>query len=161
MSIYADLLGSDWKTLPEPIRRLHVTGGEGNLRIDRKGLVRFLPFLPPAGEKISIQLRIIRTGDKEKWIRTFDGVHVVNSVQRTERGAILERFGPLQITTTLEASSDALRYHLTGARFLGMKIPFNWLPKTFVSELVEGPFVRVTVRMGEGQFAYSGLIHPR
>ena len=161
MSIYADLLGSDWKVLPEPIRRLHVAGGEGPFRVDRKRWVRFLPLLPPAGEKISINLRVIRKGETEKWIRTFDGVHVVNSVQKTDRGAIVEKFGPLQITMTLEVSSDALRYHLTGARFLGMKIPFNWLPKTFASELVEGPFVRVTVRMGEGQFAYSGLIHPR
>lgn len=161
MSIYADLLGAEWKTVPEPIRRLHQYGGEGTFRVDRKGIARFLPFLPPAGEKISIQLRVNRTGEAEKWTRTFDGVHIVKSVQRSSRGAIIERFGPLEIAMTLEQAADALRYHLVGARFLGMTIPFRWLPRTFASELLEGPFVRVTVRIADGQFAYSGLVHPR
>lgn len=161
MSIYADLLGTDWKVLPESIRRLHEYGGEGTFRVDRKGIARFFPLLPPAGEKISIQLRVIRKDDTERWIRTFDGVHVVNTVQKTSRGAIVERFGPMEITMTLEATAEALRYHLVGARFLGMKIPFGWLPRTFASELAEGPFVRVTVRVADGKFAYSGLIHPR
>ena len=160
MSIYSDLLGSVWKVLPDSVRRLHETGGQGNFRIERHGIARFLPFLPPAGEKISIDLRIQHNPDQERWIRTFDGVHVYKSLQKTARGAITERIGPLSFTMTLSATSEALRYNLIGARFLGLKIPFGWLPRTVASELAEGPFVRVIVRIGD-VFAYSGLVHPR
>jgi hypothetical protein len=159
-ALYADLLGTNWKVLPESVRRLHENGGEGTFRVERRGIARFLPFLPPAGEKISIHLRVVRTGDAERWIRTFDGVHVVNSVQRSSRGAIIERFGPISISMTLAVSSDALRYHLVGIRILGIKIPFSWLPRTVASELTEGPFVRVVVRIGDS-FAYSGVVRPR
>lgn len=161
MSIYADLLGSGWKVLPESVRRLHEAGGEGTFRVERHGIARFLPFLPPAGEKISIHLRVIRTGETERWIRTFDGVHVVKSVQRMTRGMIIERFGAVAVGMTIAASADALRYHLVEIRVLGIKIPFGWLPRTVASELAEGPFVRVVVRIGEKNFAYSGLVHPR
>ena len=160
MSIYADLLGSVWKGLPESVRRLHENGGEGTFRVERHGIARFLPFLPPAGEKISIHLKIVRGGEDERWIRTFDNVHVYKSVQRVSRGMIRERIGPLSFTMTLEATRDALRYHLTEVRVLGMKIPFDWLPRVVGSELAEGRFVRVVVRIGD-KFAYSGLIHPR
>ena len=119
MSIYADLLGSGWKVLPESVRRLHEAGGEGTFRIERHGIARFLPFLPPAGEKISIHLRVIRTGETERWIRTFDGVHVVKSAQRMTRGMIVERFGAVAVGMTIAASADALRYHLVEIRILG------------------------------------------
>lgn len=160
MSIYADVLGSVWKVLPESVRRLHENGGEGTFHVERHGIARFLPFLPPAGEKISIHLRVIRGVDEERWIRTFDSVHVVNSVQRAGRGGIREKIGPLSFTMTLEATRDALRYHLVEARFLSIRVPFGWLPRVVASELGEGRAVRVVVRVGEN-FSYSGLIHPR
>ena len=98
--------------------------------------------------------------DDERWIRTFDGVHVYKSLQKVSRGAITERIGPLRITMTLAASSEALRYNLIEVRILGMKVPFQWLPRTVASELAEGPFVRVVVRIGD-KFNYGGLVHPR
>ncbi len=160
MSIYEDLLGTNWKVLPDSVRRLHENGGEGNFRVERHGIARFLPFLPPAGEKISIHLRVIRDPAADRWIRTFDGVHVFKSIQRVSKAQIVERIGPIAVSMSLAASSDALRYHLTGARFLGLQIPFRWLPRVVASELGEGAFVRVIVRVGDA-FAYSGLIRPR
>ena len=160
MTIYADLLGSNWNVLPESVRRLHETGGEGSFRIERRGIARFLPFLPPAGDKISIDLRVLRRPEDERWIRTFDGVHVVKSTQRALRGAIEERLGPMKFSMTLSVSSEALRYHLIELRILGMMVPFKWLPRVVVSELAEGPFVRVVVRIGDA-FTYGGLVHPR
>ena len=160
MTIYEDLLGSNWKVLPESVRRLHEVGAEGNFRVERKRIARFLPFLPPAGEKISINLRVVHQPHRERWIRTFDGVHVVASNQRATRGTIVERIGICTITYTLAASSEALRYNLIEVRVLGLKIPFHWLPRVVASELAEGPFVRVIVRIGD-DFSYSGLVHPR
>jgi hypothetical protein len=160
MTIYEELLGSDWKVLPPSVRRLHEAGGEGSFRIERRGIARFLPFLPPAGEKISIDLRVKQIGDSERWTRTFDTVCVVKSVQRTRRGEIHERIGPLSITMTLDPGPDALRYNLIGARLLGVKIPFKWLPRVFASEMGEGVFVRVVVRIGDS-FNYGGLVRPR
>jgi hypothetical protein len=135
-------------------------GGEGHFRIERRGVARFLPFLPPAGEKISIDLRLTHTPKGERWVRTFDTVHVVRSMQTTRRGEIHERIGPFMIVMTLDASPEALRYNLIGASFLGVRIPFNWLPRVFASEMGEGPFVRVVVRVGES-FNYGGLVRPR
>ena len=160
MTIYEDLLGATWKILPESVRRLHEVGGEGTFRVERFGFAKFLWFLPPAGEKISINLRVSRKEDAETWTRIFDGVHVVKTTQKTTRGEIHERIGPVSVTMTLSPSPEALRYNLIGARFLGMKIPQNWLPRVVASELGEGPFVRVVVRVGE-KFNYSGLIRPR
>ena len=160
MTIYEDLLGVVWKTLPESVRRLHEVGGEGTFRVERLGFTRFLWFLPPAGEKISINLRVSRKSDTETWTRIFDGVHVVKSTQKTTRGEIHERVGPLSFAMTLSPSPEALRYNLIGARFLGIKVPFKWLPRVVASELGEGPFVRVVVRVGD-KFNYSGLVRPR
>jgi hypothetical protein len=160
LTIYEDLLGVAWKTLPDSVRRLHEVGGEGTFRIERKGIARLMWFLPPAGEKISIDLRVVRKEEKEIWTRTFDSVHVIKSRQTTSRGEIHERIGPVSVAMTLSPGHDALRYHLIGVRFLGIKIPFNWLPRVVASEMGEGPFVRVIVRVAD-KFSYSGLVRPR
>lgn len=160
MSIYAEALGSGWRNLSEPIRRLHENGAEGTFRVERRGIARFLPLLPPAGEKISIHLRVVPTPAGERWIRTFDGVHVISSTQRVSRGSIVERFGAMTITMSVAPSGDALRYHLMEARVLGLRLPQSWLPRTVASELTEGPFVRIVVKIGE-KFGYSGLLRPR
>ena len=160
MSVYADLLGSGWKGVPEAIRRLHENGAEGTVRVERHGIARILPLLPPAGEKVSLHIRVVRSGDGERWIRTFDGVHVLTSSVKSARGAIVERWGALQTTMTLAVSSDALRYYVTEARVIGAQLPPRWVPRIVASELVEGPFVRVLLKVGEA-FTYSGVLRPR
>lgn len=159
MSIYADALGAEWRVLPEAVRALHERGGEGTFRVTRRGLARLIPGLPAAGERVPIDLRVVRRGDTETWTRTFDGHHVVASAQRLRGNVIDERIGVVSIRMALVAAPDALRYRVLRVRLLGIPVPRLFLPPISASEAGEGEIVRVDIRVGR-LFGYEGTIRP-
>jgi hypothetical protein len=131
--VYDALLGDAWRLLPDSIRTLHEAGtvrrAEGLFRV-RIGtnviarLIARIGGMPPAAEAVAVTLVVTPQPDGEEWRRTFGGALLVSS-QRLSGGSIVERFGAVEVTFTLEADDSTLRYVFEGGsiRLLGVAIP--------------------------------------
>jgi hypothetical protein len=159
-SPYRDIVGSAaWDALPRVLHDLHERGGDGTLVVTARGIARLFTFLgyAPSEGNAPATLRIERTDDGERWIRTFRD-EVFTTEQRVVRGSIHERFGPfeLQFKVTVRGG-NALLYEAMALRLFGVKIPS---PRLEASERADGPRVHVSVGVGKS-FRYTGFIVPR
>jgi hypothetical protein len=133
-SLYRRLLGPALDTLPPTLQKFHdvetewqghadfkITRGRGWLR----GLIAWVGGLPPAGDAVPMELRIVAEGEAERWIRQF-GRHRLESVQRAWKGLMVESFGAITLGFRLVIDRDAVRLVPARAWVLGIPWPL-WL----------------------------------
>lgn len=133
-ALYRRLLGDAFDSLPPTLRDFHdveqerhfravfrITRGRGPLR----GLLCRLGRLPPAGEQVPLRLRVVPEGNRERWVRDFDG-HRLESVQWTAGGLLIEALGPLRLAFRVTVDGPALRLETVQAWVLGVNWPL-WL----------------------------------
>src|SRR5258707_15637629 len=102
LSLYRRVLGPQFDSLPEVLRRFHGASGggraHGTLRVERaagwlrNSLASLLGF-PAAGEAVPVHLQIDVDRDRERWVREFGG-HKLVTVQWARDGYLMERAGP-------------------------------------------------------------------
>ena len=148
MPLYRRLLGPDWGTLAEAVRRNHYDGfpfrAVGTFQI-RHGthpvgcLLARLSGMPPPGLAVDTVLVIREHGDGERWLRQFDG-RAFATTQGARDGLLVERFGPMEIRLRLIARDGALHYRQVGAACrlgpLLLPIPRGMAPRV---EAIEAP----------------------
>lgn len=177
VGLYGALLGDRTGELAPQITALHASHGctraSGVLSVTRGGhplarLLAVLLRLPPAGEAVPIGLEIARHGTQERWWRRFGDARVLTSCQMASGcGALLERYGLLELRFDVAVAHRALELHSTGARVavrgLGVALPGWLLPQVRAVVAPSGPraacvHVRVEVPVAGLLLAYEGTI---
>ncbi|BCM16298.1 SDR family oxidoreductase [Mesorhizobium sp. J8] len=146
-SLYPDLLGDAWKSLPGEISVMHegTTMADGRASVERgSGMISRLAArmagFPPGAPDIPVKVRFVADGQGESWIRTF-GAHGFSSRQFAGRGRserlLCERFGPLTFAMALVVDGNRLRLVLRRWSFLGLPLPMWLCPRSNAYETVE------------------------
>jgi hypothetical protein len=142
--LYARLLGEDWPTVADEVRRAHYD----DRSLERRGLFRVhrgigfaaraiaaLMRLPPAAEGVPVDLRIEAVGDGERWIRHFGRKRLTTYQRPLPDGLLGERFGPMELAFRVTVIEGEIRYASIGARLrVG---PFGIPLPRFLSPRVE------------------------
>src|SRR2546423_10375996 len=124
-NLYRDVVGSAaWDALPGALHDLHERGGDGTLVVTSRGVARLcslLGFAPSPGSA-AVTLRIERTAEGERWVRTFNG-EVFATSQTAKRGLLAERVGPFELLLRVSAQRGTLQYDVIGLRLFGIPVP--------------------------------------
>ncbi|RUL73656.1 DUF4166 domain-containing protein [Dyella choica] len=136
--LFPSLLGQTaWRSLPEPVRRLHgadarviargLADVEGDNNLVLRALRRLLGLPHPAPEQ-ALEVCIERSGSSETWKRRF-ALGRMQSTLRNDATAshLLERLGPITLRFKLVPDAHGVTWHLNGAWMLGVRVPRLWL----------------------------------
>jgi hypothetical protein len=132
LPLYRRLLGERFEALPEVLRRFHdrPEGGRahGRLTIERgpgplRSFLAELLRMPKPGKDVPVTLRVVVEGERERWVRDFGGRCIVETVQWTEGGLLMEALGPTRFASELILDGPTLRYEFRRAWSLGLPLP--------------------------------------
>lgn len=132
--IYARLLGPAWHDLDETLRRGRCGDsgvfGRGVFRVDRGGrllgrVAGWLLGLPPAAERVAVELRVEPTAWGERWERRFGSRPLVTTVREVAGGLLAERWGILEFHFRLTPLGGAMEHRQERA---GLRLGRLWLP---------------------------------
>ena len=135
---FTDALGSDYGTLPAPLRDLHTVidlrrwRGQADITRGRSIAARLFCTLigfPRQAREVPVEVTMERRGEAEIWVRDFGGRRFRSHLSRGGRpthGAICERFGLLSFDIDLGVSEGRLSYPVVAGRLLGIPLP-RWL----------------------------------
>lgn len=153
-SLYPQLLGSAFATLPAQVQALHSAraarrwSGVAEVRRGRGLLARIVGGLfgfPPRGSAVPVSVAFTPERGGERWTRDFAGRRF-SSWQRRGQGRndalLVERFGPIDVALALVVEEDRLQLVARRWSCLGIPLPAALLPggRTFETER-EGRFV--------------------
>jgi hypothetical protein len=159
VGLYPQVLGADWHSLAEPVRRLHTPGAivraAGTFRV-RRGtnrlarLLAWLACLPAECDSVDLQLVVTPMGDTEEWRRHFGG-RPFATIQGARGGLLIERTGLTELWFELDVVDGALRYQSTRSalRLAFVRVPLpSWLsPRVQASETQMAGMVSVSVEV--------------
>jgi hypothetical protein len=171
-SLYRRILGAEFDALPEVLRRFHDAGGEsrarGTFRVERgagwlRNAIAAILGMPPAGSDVPVRLRVVAEGDRERWIRDFDG-HRVETVEWARGDLLMERSGPVCFSCSLVLDGSRLIYEFRRAWFAGVPIP-RWLSphvESYLDADVSGwrVVVRIFAPIVGRLVSYEGWVEP-
>jgi hypothetical protein len=165
-ALYAQLLGSSWLQVAEPVRLAHGTEStvraHGRLRIEhgRSRFARFLARLlrlPRASDAAETQLIITSRADGDEWCRIFDDRRLDTLQYEAGDGELAERIGILEFRFRLEASEGSLLFRQLEVAILcgsvRLRLPAAWAPRV---EAREDPAGTHQIRVHVG-VAFPGL----
>jgi hypothetical protein len=122
-SLYRRILGARFDELPEVLRRFHGTPGGGRARGTlqvkraggplRNGLASLLG-LPRTGTDVSVRLEVEIEGDRERWVRNFQGQRL-ETVQWARGDLLMESYGPTTFSSALVVEGSCLCYEFRRA----------------------------------------------
>ncbi len=159
--------------LPAPVRRLHrggafageawIEGAEGWMGAS----VARIAGLPRPGAAVPVRLVIAADVTGETWIRDFDTHRFASRLMPSAHpGCVVEKVGPLAVTSVVEASTEGTRQRVQGWHCLGIPLP-GWLaPRAAAVEGVDtaGRYtfdVALTLPLGLGRITrYRGWLTP-
>ena len=131
---FAVLLGGDFATLPDVVRRLHAGGRRryaGRATVDRGSnalgdLMGWIAGLPPAAADAPIVVEMEPGDGAEQWTRRF-GAHAMTSRLRAGADGLLhERLGTVTFRFRLAADGGGIAWRVAGVRALGLPLPARW-----------------------------------
>ncbi len=144
MPAFARVLGPAFDTLPEAIRRTHMTAGlsrwTGRADILRGSglwsrLLGTLFGFPQAGTGIDVEVTKTVTRHGENWIRRFGTRRFRSHLAASARG-MTERFGPFTFDLDLTVKDAALHYPVRAGRVGPVPLPGWLLPRAEAREIV-------------------------
>lgn len=133
-SLYARLLGPAFDELDEALRRGRCGGtgvsGHAVFRVERSGgfpgrVIGRLLRLPPAAERVAVELRVEPTVWGERWERRFGTRRLVTTVREVAGGLLAERFGILEFHFRLTPLGGAMEHR---QQRVGLRLGRLWLP---------------------------------
>jgi hypothetical protein len=135
LTIYQQVLGEKFSSLPTRIRTLHGLEGKstytGRTDIQRGRnplavLCALLTGLPPAMRDAPTRVEFLADYRREIWQRDFDGKRMSSTL--TCRGGLLcERLGAVQFRFELQAGGGEIWWIVRGVRLLGLlPLPAAW-----------------------------------
>jgi hypothetical protein len=150
-SPFQQLLGPDFATLPEPVRRLHglavdaTTEGRADI-VAAKGflpsLICKLSGLPGAGRDVPVTVAFHTDGNgAEFWRRSFAGRRYASGFTAgagRHVGLLCERFFPFVFFHRLTASPQGLQWDLVAWRLLWLPLPRFLMPPAVCFESGDG-----------------------
>ncbi len=138
-------LGDGVLALPDVVRDLHgvlhrrrwagravITRGRGFLA----RLICQIVGFPVAGQDVSVEVSMHRSGQVEYWVRDFGGKRFRSALTVSKAGGVWERFGPFAFEIALEVSDGRLGYPVRRARLFGLPWPMALTPKSDTFEAV-------------------------
>jgi len=169
---YSEVLGGAWQELPPAVQRCLTAPlvAHGSLKVyapssrTARAVARLIK-LPPAGDDVKASVELREVGKDVEWVRTFDGMRAV-SVQRLDRGALLETAEPFRLQLVPRVKGRALAISSGKLWIYGMPAP-RWLGPAIKAKLSEGPddvSWQVSVWIGHpwlgGFCEYEGVMRP-
>jgi Domain of unknown function (DUF4166) len=115
-----------------------VTVERGTSSIAR--LLGALTSLPPALQAAPIRVRIDVQKDKERWMRTYSGTHVMSSTLYKSGGALVERAGPAALTFRVIARDAGMDWQLEKVSMLGIPLPAKWFEISARVDMQQGRY---------------------
>lgn len=172
-SLYRRILGAQFDTLPEVLRRFHDTPGggqaRGTLSVKRPparlhNTLANLLGLPRSGTDVPVRLHVTVEQDRERWVRHFNE-HVLQSVQWAQGDRLMEAIGPSTISCSLVVDGANLRYEFGRAWFCGIPLPRWFAPyvESWLTAHDESWYVTVRIfapLLGE-LIHYEGWLQPQ
>ncbi len=170
--LYRRVLGARFDALPEVLRRFHDAPGggraRGTLRVERasgplRNALASLLRLPKSGEHVSVMLEVAIEGDRERWVRHFEGRRL-ETVQWARGDLLMESFGPTAFSSALVVDESCLHYEFRRAWLIGIPLPRQLAPLVDgradagdggwnLTVRIEAPFVGKLVQ-------YQGWVEP-
>lgn len=137
MSLYGEILGERFASLPQSVQRMHqprprlsaagrcsVRRGKGFLVPVIAAIMRF----PEPGEDLPLHFEIEALEGAERWRRRFAGSELVSTF-RAHAGRLRENMGPLCLEQNLDLRADGLHLVPCRAWFLGVPLPHFLVPR--------------------------------
>ena len=149
MSLFAQLLGSDYRLLPAAVRAVHDSEGTlllaGRSEVERRPgplswAVCALMGLPERGREVVVTVEVIRRDGSEIWKRRFGNRRYQSTLSprpAEQEGWVVEHFRPFQFAFALRAEPDRLVLDLREWRFLGLRMPNFLRPRCIAEEREE------------------------
>lgn len=141
MTLYESVLGDRFGALPVVLQRFHGRSdgrAHGVLRVVRgRGVVvrlaAWIMNMPPASERVGVELSIAVEGGREVWTRSFSipGVARARPMitrQWREDGYLVEAVGPSQTYFELESEPEGMRFTQRRCKILGITVPRRLAP---------------------------------
>jgi hypothetical protein len=171
-TLYRRLLAERFEMLPDVLRDFHglpsggvargvlcVTRGKGRLCSALADRMR----LPPHGARVAVRLRVVVEGERERWVREFDGI-LFQTVQWVHAGLLIETAGPLRFGFQVVASPEGLGFEQKRGWLYGLPLPRALTPQIW-AEATAGEAswtidVRVTVPFVGLLARYYGEVTP-
>ena len=137
-TLYERLLGDAWQALPDVLKQVHGTdaqfaaSGEMDVTLGRfigAGLVRWALRMPRTEERVPVELRVRREGEREHWDRRIGSWRFLTE-QWAEGSLLIERYGSLLFPMAVTSDSESLTHWSDRMllRALGRRWPFpSWL----------------------------------
>jgi hypothetical protein len=120
-----------------------------------------LTSLPPTLRNAPIRIRIDVAGDKERWIRTYAGAHVMSSTLYRDGGALIEKVGPAALTFQTVERDAGMDWRLQKVSLLGIPLPAAWFEISARVDMQQGQyhFLIDSAARGAGRIVrYEGLL---
>jgi hypothetical protein len=130
-SIYQELLGPAYGQLGPFLQQVHGQAATVRARgkvtvVHGKGffvrLSNKMAKVPPPKEDVHLLLEIRRAGNRETWVRDFEG-KILSTDQWAEDGLFIETSGPFKLGMRLHLAEGILRFESVYTKFMGMKLP--------------------------------------
>jgi hypothetical protein len=144
-SLFAQVLGPAFDTLPVPVRALHVAQGmnryRGEVDVMRGGgllsrLVAAATRLPPAGAG-PLCVEIDASPLQERWIRFIGGRAMPSHLWR-EGDVLCERLGLATFGFRLDVVDGAIAWRVVRVRVFGVSLPERWFTGVGARESADG-----------------------
>jgi Domain of unknown function (DUF4166) len=132
--LFPALLGASFASLPERVRRLHLSTvthtyrGRASIARGRNWLGRLCGLaagLPAASEDLPLQVEIAILSTGEQWARQF-GAQQMRSRMQARDGLLSERLGLTRFDFALSVEHDGLHWRVRRVRALGVPLPAGW-----------------------------------
>jgi hypothetical protein len=169
-ALFPSRLGARFAFLDPDLQWVH--GGEsrdllGTVTVERgtsliATALSALTSLPPTLHNAPIRIRIDVAGDKERWIRTYAGRHIMSSTLYKDGSALVERVGPATLTFRIVERDSGMDWQLQKVSMLGIPLPAAWFEISARVDMQQGRYhflIESALRRIGRIVRYEGLLN--
>jgi len=162
--LFSSVIGNQWSSLPKEVRDSHtfvdrtILRGEASIQRGTSWMTQLVAAVfrfPKAVNKTPVQVTKTRLGNREVWVRDFDGQRfqsilsrsLINTSSKAETPIIQEQFGLLKFTLELPIIENAMHMNVLRGSCLNIPIPKVLLPISNTREYSENDKFHFSVQL--------------